>query len=214
MRQRLVVFARQPVVGRVKSRLAAGIGAARAAAVYEALLEHTVKTARESRVEAEIWFAEDPDARWAKALGLPYETQEAGDLGRRMAGCFDHLFDGGSTKVVLIGSDTAHLEPDHILTAMDVLDDHPVVLGPADDGGYWLIGQQTPGFDLFRGIPWSRPTTLAATRARLQSLGADWFELESLPDIDTVEDLRRAVDDPRVDEALRRRLRSVAGSRI
>ena len=209
MRERLVVFARQPVVGRAKSRLAAGIGAARAAAVYEVLLEHTMWIARESGVAAQIWFAEEPDAHWAKALGLPFETQEAGDLGRRMACCFDHLFAGGSNKVVLIGSDTAHLEPDHIPAALAALDDHPVVLGPAEDGGYWLVGQQAPGVDLFSGIPWSQPTTLAATRARLQSLGADWFELESLPDIDTEEDLRRVVDDPRVDEELRRRLQMV-----
>ena len=208
-----MVFARQPVVGRVKSRLAEGIGAVRAAAVYGVLLEHTMKTARESGVAAEIWFAEKPDAVWAETLGLPYETQQAGDLGRRMAGCFDHRFAGGCDRTVLIGSDNAHLEPDHVWAALAALDDHPAVLGPADDGGYWLVGQRAPGLDLFSGIPWSRATTMAATRARLQSLGAGWFELETLPDIDTVEDLRRAVDDPRVDKELRRRLRRVCGKR-
>ena len=207
MTRGLVVFARQPVVGRVKSRLAEEIGAALAAAVYEALLEHTLKTARESGVAAEIWFAEQPDTVWAETLGLPHETQEAGDLGRRMAGCFDHRFAGGCDRVVLIGSDIAHLEPDHLRAALAALDDHAVVLGPAVDGGYWLVGQRAPGLNLFSGIPWSRPTTMAATRARLRSLGAGWFELETLPDIDTVEDLRRAVDDPRVDPGLRRRLR-------
>ena len=88
------------------------------------------------------------------------------------------------------------------------MDTHPVVLGPAVDGGYWLVGQRPPGIDLFSSIPWSTSSTLAATRERLSSLGTRWHELDELADLDTEQDLLRALSSRSVDSELADRLRS------
>jgi rSAM/selenodomain-associated transferase 1 len=206
MTDRLVIFAREPVPGRVKTRLAEGLGAGPAAAAYGALLDHTLAVARRSEVELLIALAEVPDPRWRPSIGCRVEIQGRGDLGSRMAECFRRRFTEGSERAVIVGSDIGRLRAAHITAAFAALDHRPVVLGPADDGGYWLVGQQSPGMDLFSGIPWSRPETLAATRDRLLALGVEWSELETLPDIDTVEDLQKAIEDRRIDRGLRRRL--------
>lgn len=109
---------------------------------------------------------------------------------------------------MIIGSDNARVLAAHILAAFDALEEDPVVLGPAEDGGYWLVGQRSPGVDLFKEVPWSSPNTLEVTRERLRRLDIRWKELVILPDIDTVEDLRGAINDPRVPEDLRRELDS------
>lgn len=208
MIEALIIFAREPIHGRVKTRLALGTDAGKATAVYTALLEHTIETARATGVDAMISLAGEPTAIWASGLGVPFEVQSGGDLGIRMAECFDRRFFKGLDRVVIIGSDNARLQPDHIRSAFASLEDEPVVLGPAEDGGYWLVGQQSPGIDLFTGVPWSSSATLEETRKRLKKLGVRWKELETLPDIDTAEDLRRAIKDPRVPEQLRRKLSS------
>ena len=212
MSDRLVIFAREPVAGRVKTRLATGIGGNAATEVYRRLLEHTIESARATGIDAVVFLAEVPGEAWASTLDHPFEIQGAGDLGRRMGECFSRGFADGASRVVLVGSDNAHIRQDHIRSAFDALGDHRVVLGPADDGGYWLVGQRRPGIDFFSRIPWSDPATLDATRQRLRKLHVAWSELDTLPDIDTAEDLRRAINDPRIDDHLRRRLRTIAGT--
>lgn len=213
MNDRLVIFARTPVPGLVKTRLAAGLGAGPAASVYGALLDHTLATARRSGVEIVVSLSADPDPGWRSSIGCRVEVQGRGDLGQRMAECFRRRHAEGAVRTVIIGSDNARLRTDHIAVAFAALDDGPVALGPAEDGGYWLLGQRAPGVDLFTGVPWSSPDTMAATRSRLVALGVEWAELETLPDIDTEEDLRRALEDPRVDSDLRRRLAVAAEPR-
>jgi len=206
MSMTLVIFAREPVPGQVKTRLARGTDADTAIAVYTTLLEHTIETARATEIEVMISLAGTPTPGWAAGLGLQFEVQGRGDLGFRMAECFDRRFSIGVERVVIIGSDNAHLQPDQIRSAFAALEENPVVLGPADDGGYWLVGQRSPGVDLFTKVPWSTPKTLETTRNRLKTLGVTWSEIETLPDIDTVEDLRNAIKAPGVPEQLRRRL--------
>jgi uncharacterized protein len=208
MTLRLVIFARQPLPGRVKTRLAEGTSADAASAVYAELLEHTIETARVTGIEVVISLAGEPTPEWAAGLEIPFEVQGGGDLGTRMAESFDQGFAGGLDRVAIIGSDNARVQPAHILSAFAALDDSPVTLGPAEDGGYWLVGQRSPGVDLFTGIPWSSPDTLDVTRERLKKLGVRWKELEALPDIDTAEDLQSAIEDSRVPEQLRWRLSS------
>ncbi len=203
-----MIFAREPVSGRVKTRLAEGTDAETAAAVYSALLEHTIETARATGIEVMISLAGEPTSGWAAGLEIPFEVQSGGDLGVRMSECFEHRFSKGHDRVVIIGSDNAHLQPDHIRSAFAALEDEPVVLGPAEDGGYWLVGQRSPGVDLFTDVPWSSSNTLEVTIMRLKKLGVRWKELETLPDIDNAEDLQGAIKDPRVSEHLRRKLTS------
>jgi hypothetical protein len=126
-----------------------------------------------------------------------------------MAAAFAGRFAAGAERVVLVGSDCPGVGAAHVREAAAALAAAPVVLGPAADGGYWLVAQRRPGLDLFTGIPWSASGTLAATRRRLEDLGASWLELEALSDIDTEEDLRSALADETLATGLRRRLQEI-----
>jgi len=185
----VVVFGREPLPGRVKTRLARGIGAERAAAVYAALLEGTLAEALATGVPVVLSLAEALTGSWRPPEGLEVEIQDHGDLGRRMQGAFLRRFAGGADRVLLIGSDCPGVTRVHLLHALEILCGVPVVLGPARDGGYWAIGQRAPGTDCFTGVPWSSPETLMATRSRLRSLGVLWAETETLADVDTAADL-------------------------
>jgi glycosyltransferase A (GT-A) superfamily protein (DUF2064 family) len=128
-----------------------------------------------------------------------------------MRDAFDRRFGENYDHVITIGSDCPSLLPRHLLAARRALDDHSVVLGPARDGGYWLVAQRRPGVDLFAGVPWSSPETLAATRTRLAALDIPWMELDILGDVDTAHDLRNTLADSAVDSGLRRALRRALG---
>jgi glycosyltransferase A (GT-A) superfamily protein (DUF2064 family) len=123
-----------------------------------------------------------------------------------MRDAFDRRFGDGFDRVVIVGSDCPRLEVEHLTGAVKALRDAAVVLGPAADGGYWMVAQRRPGVDLFTGIPWSSPDTLTETRQRLENLGAAWVEIEALDDIDTEADLRTALTDPRLAPELRQQL--------
>ena len=185
----LVVFGREPVPGRVKTRLARSIGAERATAVYAALLERTLTEAVATGVPVVLSLAAAPTGAWTPPEGLVVETQGPGDLGQRMWEAFQRRFAEGRERVLLIGSDCPGVTRTHLVEALEALSEEPVVLGPARDGGYWAIGQRAPGTDCFSGVPWSSPETLAVTRERLRSLGAPWREMATLADVDTVADL-------------------------
>jgi rSAM/selenodomain-associated transferase 1 len=204
----LVVFGRQPVPGEVKSRLAAGIGAETAARVYAAILEHTLDVARTSGARVVLSLAEVASDSWARNLDVVVEIQRGSDLGLRMEDAFARRFSEGEGRVVMIGSDCPWLNPTHIAQASAKLGSADAVLGPATDGGYWLVAQRPPGLAMFERIPWSSPETLERTRGRISALGGTWSELEELVDIDTVEDLELVLDHPRTPETLRRRLLS------
>jgi rSAM/selenodomain-associated transferase 1 len=202
----VVVFGREPLPGRVKTRLAAAIGSAAAARVYAVLLDHTLEAASASRLPVLLSLAECPSASWAAELSVPFEIQKAGGLGERMADAFARRFTAGDENVVVIGSDCAALTSDLIRQAAVLLDENSAVLGPAVDGGYYLIGQRSPGADLFTGIPFSDPQTSAATRERLSAHALCWSELTQLPDIDTAEDLEALLADPVAPRPFIRRL--------
>lgn len=188
----IVVFGREPVPGKVKTRLAHDIGAERAAAVYRTLLEWTLTEARATGLPVVFSFAQRPGGFWAIPEGLRCEVQGDGDLGQRMAGAFSRRFDEGAGRVVLIGSDCPGANRHRLRDAVEQLGRAPVVLGPAEDGGYWTIGQRAPGCDCFTGVPWSSPDTLEATRQRLRSEDVPWLELDTLADVDDAKSLRHA----------------------
>ncbi len=202
----VVVFARAPVPGRVKTRLAAAVGPEAAAAVYRALLDHTLAAARASGLDVTLALAVDQASDWRPPAGVAVVPQGSGELGERMQRAFAERFAVGAAGVVLVGSDLPGLSAELFRQAAAALDDAAVVLGPAADGGYWLVGQRAPGVDLFSGVPWSSPRTLAATRQRLVELGVDHRELPVLGDVDTVADLAAAVADQAVEPRLRERL--------
>lgn len=193
----VVIFARAPRMGRVKTRLAADIGRLAALRFYRDQLRRTLR-ALGPDPRWTTWLAVTPDAdadrrRWpAGAIppGVIPVGQGRGDLGRRMAAVFRDLPPG---PAVIVGSDIPALGPAQVLAAFRALGRNEAVIGPADDGGYWLIGLRrlypVPA-GLFAGVRWSGPQALADTRA---SLPRSWrlALLEELADIDDGADYRR-----------------------
>ena len=195
----VVVFGRQPQPGRVKTRLARGIGDQPAAAVYGELLEATLRHAAAVGCHVQLSLADPPFGGWVPPLGVPTQAQVEGDLGHRMGDTFTRRFGDGYDRVVIIGSDCPALHSRHIVEAFERLAEVPVVLGPAGDGGYWLIGQRAPGPLDLAGLPWSSSETLAATRARMRDLGVAWHELVELRAVARPADLQWALTAPEID---------------
>ncbi len=213
MKAAVVIFGREPVPGRVKTRLAAGIGETAAARVYAELLAWTVETAAATGVPVVLSLADPPSRAW-RPPAAAVEVQPPGDLGRRMLATFQRRFSEGFERALIIGSDCPWVTPGRLAVGLSELDRAGVVLGPAGDGGYWLIGQRAPQVDCFTGVPWSSARTLDATRRRLEELGLGWAEVDRLEDVDTEEDLERALLRPGLDPGLRSRLwRARAGKR-
>ncbi|HRE55504.1 MAG TPA: TIGR04282 family arsenosugar biosynthesis glycosyltransferase [Candidatus Competibacter sp.] len=193
---RLLIFAKAPVPGRVKTRLAGRLGTRGAARVYQQLLARTLKTAQAARLcPVELWCA--PDARHGffshcrRAYGVRLRRQGAGDLGRRMKHALDQALREGR-QAVLIGGDCASVGAAELRAAFERLaSGYDAVLGPARDGGYVLVGLSRPCPPMFRAIPWSAPTVMATTRRRLRQAGIAWFELPVGWDVDTPADLKR-----------------------
>jgi rSAM/selenodomain-associated transferase 1 len=203
----VVVFAREPVPGEVKTRLREGIGAEAAAHVYAATLEHTLEIAKTSGARVVLSLADVPSGAWARRIDTAIEIQRGADIGDRMDDAFARRFGEGEQRVVIIGSDCPWSAATCIAKASAKLGGVDAVLGPTRDGGYWLVAQRPPGLPLFTRISWSSPETLEQTRARIRALGGTWSELEELIDIDTADDLEIVLSDPRTPETLRRRLR-------
>ncbi len=196
-RRRLVVMARWPVAGRCKRRLAQGLGAARAGRIQQALTHHTLVAARQAagRLGAELVLASSglgPRAsrRWAAAQGCdPGVIQGPGSLGLRLQRQLQWGFRAGAQQVVLIGSDLPGLEPADLEAAFAVLEQQPLVLGPANDGGYWLIGLSRPCPALLCGVPWGSDAVLACTQALAAAQGLAWGRLRQQADLDRAADL-------------------------
>lgn len=190
----LLVFARVPALGRVKSRLAAGVGEVAALAVYHELLALTRAAIAEAGVPATVWLADAAGAaptatearEWA---GLTAQCQLAGNLGERMAAAFAAAFAAGAGRVAIIGTDCPGLRASHLQQAFALLDAHEVVLGPATDGGYYLLGLRQPTPELFQNKTWSTATVLADTLADARRLGYRVACLPELRDVDTAADL-------------------------
>jgi rSAM/selenodomain-associated transferase 1 len=191
----VLVFAKAPVAGRVKTRLIPELGAERARDVYEHLLHRTVRLALESGVgPVSLWCAPDAGHPVFQLLSSRYPVglarQMGADLGERMARALALALEGAD-RAVLIGSDCADLTADDLREASAALArGSDAVLGPAVDGGYVLIGVRRPGSPLFVDVPWSTDRVLAVTRERLTSAGWSWHELAPRHDVDLPADLR------------------------
>ncbi len=194
---RILVFAKAPRAGAVKTRLIPALGAEGAAALHRLLTTHTVATLSRSRL-APLTLCVTPDVdddflrALARRAGMALEAQEDGDLGRRMAAALRHA-QVESTRVLLVGTDCPNLDEAYLDAALEALESGAdVVLGPAEDGGYVLVGLSRPvDGRLFEDIDWGTERVLVQTRARVQALGWSWRELPSRWDVDRPEDLAR-----------------------
>jgi rSAM/selenodomain-associated transferase 1 len=193
----LVIMTKAPVPGETKTRLVPPLSPQEAAQVSQALLEDQLQNL--SRFEgADLVLTYTPSsAREFFARLHPKEAsfaQRGGDLGERMAYAFRHLLGAGFRRVVLIGGDLPPVPYVFLRDAFAALSDDScdVVLGPALDGGYYLIGMSRPLDDVFTGIEWSRSDVLAATLGKLELFNRPYKLVGSWYDVDTIDDLRRA----------------------
>ena len=193
----ILVFAKAPEPGLVKTRLIPALGPEGAAALAERLLEHTLKAAASVR-SAVLELHGTPDIRHPvfRRLAARYKAvlhaQAGADLGERMAAAMEGAL-GRRRQVVLIGSDCPLMDAAYLEEAFSTLAvGYDMVLGPAEDGGYVLIGGVRPLPPLlFQGIAWGTEEVLSQTRERIRHLGVQCRELEPRPDLDRSEDLSR-----------------------
>jgi rSAM/selenodomain-associated transferase 1 len=193
----LVVMARQPVPGAVKTRLARHVGADAACALYRAFLTD-IAAGLGGGPWRLAWAVTPADADLRPIVGPGSDCfpQRGADLGARMASCFDDLFGGGAARVVMLGADVPHLGASAVAAAFAALDTADVVLTPTRDGGYCLIGQRT-AHDLFGGIEMGTDRVFAETMERVAALGLRASIRPETFDIDEWEDvveLRRLLD--------------------
>ncbi len=185
----LIIFIKNPILGTVKTRLAATIGDQKALAIYHELLKHTRQIA--SKIDADKFvfynrFIDDNDD-WNADI-FQKKMQAKGDLGVKMKTAFQEIFEEGYQQVVIIGSDCGDLKTKHVKKAFRSLETQKVVLGPAEDGGYYLLGM-TQLFDfVFENKSWSTPHLLKETTEELETNETSYQLLKELNDVDTQAD--------------------------
>lgn len=210
---RLIVFAKAPVPGQVKTRLVPPLTEEQAAAVHEASLMDVVRQGLTMRVDVSIRHDDAPGSSVFFARTFPdleRRAQGSGNLGRRLERTFDAEFAGDAERVAIIGSDSPTLPSSALTHAFAALDRQDVVLGPALDGGYYLIGLRRRGWPearvLLSDVPWSSERVLRATLDRLEGTGLSAELLTPWYDIDRIEDLRLAASHAQPDSRLGRLL--------
>lgn len=195
-REAIIVLARAPEPGRVKTRLIPAFGAEGACRVHESLLEHTLTTVAETGRAAWLYVAGEHARVRAQveALGLSLRLQSNGDLGERMAAALAEVHGQGFERVILVGSDCPVLDRAYLEQALMALEDADFVLGPAEDGGYVLLGSAAPAawsVSLLAGVRFGGPQAEADTLAALFSHGRV-TRLHRLWDVDEPGDWSRA----------------------
>lgn len=187
----MIIFVRNPVLGKVKTRLAASIGNEKALQVYEHLLQHTHSITKDLTVTKFIYYADRINEKdlWN---GFEKRLQQGKDLGERMQNAFQHLYSRGFSKVSIIGSDCYELSSDIITTAFEKLNEADVVIGLVMDGGYYLLGSTKLIPQLFANKAWSTNTVFTDTLKDASLLNLHVHQLPVLNDIDNEKDLRNS----------------------
>jgi rSAM/selenodomain-associated transferase 1 len=193
----LIIFAKNPLPGAVKTRLSPPLTPAEAAGLYSCMIQDSVEIARSLfRISPFIFFQNDPGAAdYFKTLApeIISTPQKGANLGEKMKNAFDQIFLRGFAQVAIIGTDSPDLPPEHIMKAFTMLENEhtDVVFGPAEDGGYYLLAIKKVWGELFSGLPWSSDGLLAASVARTKDLCLGTSFLPVWYDIDTEADLKR-----------------------
>lgn len=187
MKRALIIFVRNPQLGKVKTRLAAQIGDEKALLVYGRLLEHTRKVALDSNCTKYV-FVTEPLA--IDSWKIFREMEQIGEsLGERMFHAFQSVFEKGYDQVIIIGSDCPGLTPAHIHHAFESLERYDAVVGPAQDGGYYLLGLNGLYREIFENKAWSTSSVFTDTMNSIDQLKLSCKVMELLTDVDLEEDL-------------------------
>lgn len=190
----IIVMLKAPQLGLTKTRLAAEIGADAALAAYRTLLGYVLPTLASLDWPVQLRFTPDDAGReletWRQP-GWQLTPQGPGDLGERLDRAVVGAVEAGFDRIVVIGADCPYLESRDFQETSTALADHDLVLGPAEDGGYWLIGLSRHAPQIFQSIPWSTDQVLATTLAAAAQAGLRTHLLRRLSDVDTADDWRR-----------------------
>lgn len=187
--KKIVVFVKNAVPGKVKTRLAKTVGDKEALKVYLRLLEITKREVLKVDANKEVWYAWDigKDDIWEEEI-FSKKIQIDGDLGEKMKNAFEDSFKNGCNKMVLIGSDCPTLTSKILGEAFAKLDDNDVVFGPSEDGGYYLIGMSSYKPEVLEGIDWSTERVMEQTELKAQENEIKLAKLQVLNDIDNEHD--------------------------
>jgi hypothetical protein len=205
LKKKLILFTRYPVAGHTKTRLIPALGAEGAADLQRRMTELTLRTvedpAVESQPELEIRYAGGSGEQMENWLGPDriYCEQGAGDLGEKMSRAMTEAFQSGYRQVMIIGADCPGLSPGGLSTGFSRLADHDLVLGPAADGGYYLIGLARPCPELFSNRSWGSNILLSETITAAKKHALKFYLLEELTDVDHPEDLKYFGDYPNLE---------------
>ena len=192
MKEVLLIFLKNPQVGKVKIRLAATIGNEQTLFIYQKLIEHTIAVTKELSIDKIVFYSDfiNKKDNWNNSV-FQKELQSGNNLGERMKSAFKGSFTGGYRKVVIIGTDCFDLTETIIDKAFESLNEYDLVIGAAEDGGYYLLGMKKFLPEIFESIEWSTDKVFDQTMAVCNNLDLSVFLLPKLNDIDDEEDLKK-----------------------
>ena len=191
-RKLLMIFVKNRQAGKVKTRLAKTVGDDKALEIYDKLKSHTIDVAAEVDAEREIWYSDFVGEEQFEDEVFQEKVQIGDGLGVRMKSAFEEGFNNGADNVVIIGSDCISITPSHIRGAFASLNNYDAVIGPAKDGGYYLLGLSKMIPELFENINWSTESVFDQTLEALRNNKNSYQLLEMLNDIDTESDLENS----------------------
>ncbi|QTY25879.1 TIGR04282 family arsenosugar biosynthesis glycosyltransferase [Flavobacterium sp. CS20] len=188
MKNCLIIFTRKPEKGKVKTRLAQGVGDDKALKIYKFLLQHTAKVTAKVKAHKQVYYTEAiaKNDVWDDNI-FEKKVQIDGDLGEKMQHAIEQAFQDGFEKVIIIGSDLYDIDHNLIDNAFAELSQNDIVIGPATDGGYYLLGTKSIFSEIFKNKPWGTDEVLNLTLKNLKSKQVALLEAKN--DIDYKEDL-------------------------
>jgi len=186
----LIIFYRNPELGKVKSRLASTVGEERALALYLFIADHARKVSLTVPVDRVVYYTEyiDSEDNWMNA-DFQKRLQHGENLGEKMKSAFDESFKSGYESICIIGTDCLEITDNILLEAFDALENHDAVIGPAVDGGYYLLGMNRFIPELFNNKKWSTHSVCADTIDDFERLHCSYHLLSKLHDVDNESDL-------------------------
>lgn len=206
LKNALIVFTKLPVAGKVKTRLAKKLGSDVAASFYKACTENlfsSLSEIQQNKADIYIFYHEENDLSEIKnwiGNGYSYYQQKGKNLGDKMYNAFNLIFSLGYEKVIIIGADIPDIDNTLLSKAFRELDGNQCVIGPTNDGGYYLLGFRSKLIDVFSGVEWSSGLVLNTTIKKLEQHSVTFHLLDALIDIDTLEDLKKWVTQFKGDE--------------
>jgi uncharacterized protein len=186
----IIVFVKNPRPGKVKTRLAATIGDDKALAVYLDMLKHTLNETRKVEADTYIYFSEETDISIGNNI-LPSRkaVQSGKDLGEKMKNAFSEVLNSSGGKVIITGTDCPGINAEILQTAFNLLSGADIVIGPAADGGYYLLGMKALHPQLFQSVEWSSSSVFQTTINRCIENKLDYKLLDMLHDVDEEKNL-------------------------